>query len=64
MAQMAGRWSDADIAASLNRMGIRTGQGKTWTSARLRSKNGKDFTYGKMEARIKLPNGSGTWPAL
>ncbi|HTF84357.1 MAG TPA: discoidin domain-containing protein [Cellvibrio sp.] len=39
-------------------------QGKTWTSARLRSKNGKDFTYGKMEARIKLPNGSGTWPAF
>lgn len=39
-------------------------QERTWTSARLRSKNGKDFTYGKMEARIKLPNGSGTWPAF
>ena len=28
---MAGRWSDQDIAASLNRMGMPTGQGKTWT---------------------------------
>jgi len=26
---MATRWSDEDIAASLNRMGMRTGQGKT-----------------------------------
>jgi beta-glucanase (GH16 family) len=39
-------------------------QGKTWTSARLRSKNGKDFTYGKIEARMKLPSDSGTWPAF
>ena len=32
MGRMAGRWPDADIAASLNRMAIRTGQGKTWTA--------------------------------
>ena len=31
---MAGRWSDQDIAASLNRMGLPTGQGKTWTARR------------------------------
>jgi len=37
MARMAGRWSDADIAASLNRMGIRTGQNKTWTAHRVSS---------------------------
>ena len=37
MARMAGRWSDTDIAASLNRMGIRTGQGKTWTPHRVGS---------------------------
>ncbi len=37
MARMAGRWSDADIAASLNRMAIRTGQGKTWTPHRVGS---------------------------
>ena len=34
---MAGRWSDEHIAASLNRMGIRTGQGKTWTAHRVGS---------------------------
>ena len=32
---MAARWSDQDIAASLNRMGIRTGQGMTWTAHRV-----------------------------
>ena len=32
---MVGRWSDQDIAASLNRMGIRTGQGMTWTAKRV-----------------------------
>jgi DNA invertase Pin-like site-specific DNA recombinase len=34
---MAGRWSDEHIAASLNRMGMRTGQGKTWTAHRVGS---------------------------
>jgi len=34
---MATRWSDEDIAASLNRMGMRTGQGKTWTAHRVSS---------------------------
>ena len=34
---MATRWSDADIAASLNRMGLRTGQGKSWTAHRVSS---------------------------
>ena len=35
MRSMAGRWSDQDIAASLNRMGIPTGQSKTWTARRV-----------------------------
>jgi DNA invertase Pin-like site-specific DNA recombinase len=34
---MATRWSDEDIAASLNRMGMPTGQGKTWTAHRVGS---------------------------
>src|SRR3546814_11218258 len=34
---MATRWSDADIAAPLNRMGMQTGQGKTWTARRVGS---------------------------
>jgi excisionase family DNA binding protein len=34
---MAARWPDEHIAASLNRMGMRTGQGKTWTTHRVGS---------------------------
>ncbi|MFP3605959.1 DNA-binding protein [Paraburkholderia sp. SIMBA_053] len=34
---VASRWSDQNIAASLNRMGLRTGQGKTWTAQRVSS---------------------------
>ena len=34
---MATRWADEDIAASLNRMGMRTGQRKTWTAHRVGS---------------------------
>lgn len=37
MRSMAARWSDEDIAASLNRMGTRTGQGKSWTAKRVSS---------------------------
>ena len=37
MRTMATRWSDVDIAASLNRMGMPTGQGKTWTAHRVSS---------------------------
>lgn len=37
MRTMATRWSDEDIAASLNRMGLPTGQGKTWTAHRVGS---------------------------
>jgi hypothetical protein len=34
---MAARWSEKHIAASLNRMEICTGQGKTWTAHRVSS---------------------------
>jgi excisionase family DNA binding protein len=37
MRSMAGRWSDEHIAASLNRMGMPTGHGKTWTAKRVSS---------------------------
>ncbi len=35
-----------------------------YTSSRLRSKNKGDWTYGRFEARIKLPKGKGLWPAF
>ena len=34
---MAGRWPDDQVAATLNRMGLRTGQGKSWTARRVGS---------------------------
>jgi hypothetical protein len=37
MRSMAGRWSDEHIAAAPNRMGLPTGQGKTWTAHRVAS---------------------------
>ncbi len=37
---------------------------KSYTSARLVSKNKGDFTYGRFETRAKLPKGRGTWPAI
>lgn len=35
-----------------------------YTSARLKSENKFEFTYGKVEVRAKLPSGGGTWPAI
>ncbi|MFN2184004.1 MAG: recombinase family protein [Anaerolineae bacterium] len=34
---MAGQWPDAQIAGTLNRLGLRTGVGNTWTAARVLS---------------------------
>ncbi|NLS14057.1 glycoside hydrolase family 16 protein [Vibrio sp. SM6] len=35
-----------------------------YTSARLRSTNKGDWTYGRFEIRAKMPIGQGTWPAI
>lgn len=35
-----------------------------YTSARMTTQNKRTFTYGRMEARIKLPLGQGLWPAF
>lgn len=35
-----------------------------YTSARINSSNKFNFTYGRIEARIKLPMGQGLWPAF
>ncbi|WP_331344836.1 glycoside hydrolase family 16 protein [Cellvibrio sp. UBA7661] len=35
-----------------------------YTSARLRTKNIAEWTFGKFEVRAKLPFGQGTWPAI
>jgi len=38
--------------------------GHEFTSARLVSKGKGDWTYGRFEARARLPTGKGTWPAI
>ena len=35
-----------------------------YTSARIQSQGKGDFLYGRIEARAKLPQGQGTWPAI
>jgi beta-glucanase (GH16 family) len=35
-----------------------------YTSARLTTRYKKDFTFGKMEIRAKIPTGRGMWPAI
>lgn len=38
--------------------------GKTYTSTRISTKGKKEFKYGKIEIRAKLPLGKGLWPAF
>lgn len=38
--------------------------GMNYTSARLKTKGLRSWTYGKVEARIKIPTGQGLWPAF
>jgi beta-glucanase (GH16 family) len=39
-------------------------KGKRYTSARINTKGKCEFTYGRIEARAKLPKGRGVWPAF
>lgn len=38
--------------------------GSNYTSARITTEGKREFTYGRFEARIKLPVGQGIWPAF
>jgi hypothetical protein len=48
------------------RPGFKTPEGRTFdfVSGRLESQNKFEFTYGRAEARMKLPVGAGFWPAF
>ena len=37
---------------------------KSYTSGRINTKGKADFTFGRFEARMKLPIGQGLWPAF
>ena len=37
---------------------------RDYTSARLKTQGKTSWTFGRMEARIKLPSGQGIWPAF
>ena len=39
-------------------------EGNVYSSTRITTKDKKEFQYGKIEARAKLPIGSGLWPAF
>ena len=38
--------------------------GANYTSAKIKTKDLYEFTYGRVEARIKIPYGQGMWPAF
>ncbi|MCT4603629.1 MAG: family 16 glycosylhydrolase [Marinifilum sp.] len=38
--------------------------GGSYTSARLKTQDLFEFTYGRVDVRAKLPTGGGTWPAI
>lgn len=38
--------------------------GKQYTSGRITTQNKASWQYGRMEARMKIPTGKGTWPAF
>ena len=40
------------------------GEPAEWVSAKLTTKNKVEVKYGRIEARVKIPTGVGTWPAF
>lgn len=61
-------YTDRNIKVSNGTMKItakREGYGgMKYTSSRITTKNKKNFKYGKIEARIKMPKFKGVWPAF
>jgi DNA invertase Pin-like site-specific DNA recombinase len=49
--QMAGQYQDRQIAATLNRLGLKTGAGNTWTESRIRA----------LRSHQKLPRYDANW---
>jgi hypothetical protein len=72
----AGGWGNNELETytnSLNNVHIDSGylhitalnpSSSYYTSGRITTKGKKEFTYGKIKIRAKLPQGKGIWPAL
>ena len=60
------RWENAYVADGLLHIRARRESygGRDYTSARMLTKGKFDFQYGYIEGRIRLPRGSGIWPAF
>lgn len=48
----------------LNIKALKNPVAETYTSGRITTKGKKEFTYGRIDIRAKLPQGQGIWPAL
>lgn len=58
------RYTDKNHTVADGLLTIRIEKGNFYTSTRITTKAKKEFQYGKIEARIKLPQGDGLWPAF
>ncbi len=62
--------SGANLAFTYDRVvlffdfGVSPSGSAAYSSARIKSENLYEFTYGRVEVRAKLPSAGGTWPAL
>lgn len=64
-ASLDGKGNLAIVARKENPDDFRCHYGECeYTSARLISRDKFEFTYGRVEARIKIPRGQGIWPAF
>jgi len=55
------RLSDGKLVITARRQ---SSNGKSYTSARINTRDRFAFRYGRIEARIRLPQGQGLWPAF
>ncbi len=53
--------SDGNLVIACRKENVKSNH---YTSARMTTKGKREFLYGKMEARIKIPVGKGLWPAF
>ena len=61
----SGNYSIADGVLTITCKKVNNeGVSGSYTSARLNTSGKQSFKYGRLEARLKLPKGKGTWPAF